>query len=138
MEVMYLQLHNWNKNTVYSFSIPALTWMILILHIHILKGIVEWKTKFAGSLNVALLVGIDRDSPQTDYAIAVRLMHSNSWGDEKRELQRFTALFIAKHLLASAGILAVLASLCSIQLKWPTLHQDYCVAWNEIVPRSEA
>ena len=64
--------------------------------------IVEWKTKLAESVNVALLVGIDRDSKQTDYAIAVRLMHSNSWGDEKRELQRFTALFIAKHLLASA------------------------------------
>lgn len=70
--------------------------------VHILKGIVEWKSKFAESVNVALLVGIDRDSKQTDYAIAVRLMHSNSWGDEKRELQRFTALFIAKHLLASA------------------------------------
>ena len=52
--------------------------MILILHIHILKGIVGRKTKFTGSVNVALLVGIDRDSKQTDYAIAVRLMHSNS------------------------------------------------------------
>ena len=46
--------------------------------VHILKGIVEVKTKFVESVNVALLVGIDRDSKQTDYAIAVRLMHSNS------------------------------------------------------------